>query len=191
MIFSAFSYKAIKPLAILFLKSSNFFDYSPPNTSIHSCVNLKGAYSITKPLPGALLSKNPKSMCEICPSISIIILPLCRSFTYKIYVINEYAASELQKFLHVSREIICSPWSRWWCSFFQQTLDACFHLVHLCKLWHSAYQCVEHGWSNEIWKLCGLLRWARWARCWNSLADAIQLSNSKLECLQRGACLFH
>ena len=46
--------------------------------------NLKGTvFSNSKPLPGALDKKNPKSICISEPSLCNKIFPLCLSLTYK------------------------------------------------------------------------------------------------------------
>ena len=67
--------------------------------SIHtSSVSLNGAVSKLRYPPGAIDNINPKSICNICPSLSIKIFPLWRSFIYNIYVNNEYAASDAAKF---------------------------------------------------------------------------------------------
>ena len=55
----------------------------PPKTSIYSKVNLNGADSKLTP-PGFVPSKNPKSICIICPYASINIFPLCLSFNKSI-----------------------------------------------------------------------------------------------------------
>jgi hypothetical protein len=56
----------------------------PPITLSNSVVNLKGAYSSFKPLPGKVVNTNPKSICAICPSLSSNILALCLSLIYSI-----------------------------------------------------------------------------------------------------------
>ncbi len=81
MILSACSYSAIYPSRINSLYSLYFLDLMPPSTSTCSEVSLKCApFSRWMPLPGALESRKPKSMCMMWPSMSTRMLPLCLSF---------------------------------------------------------------------------------------------------------------
>lgn len=84
IIFYAFYYRAMKPCFMSSRYSTNVFDRGPPRTWTSSAVSLKGAFSNLTPLPGALERKNPKSICIMCPSMSINILPLCLSLICKI-----------------------------------------------------------------------------------------------------------
>ena len=49
-------------------------------------------------LPGEVVNKNPKSICNKCPFYDISILPLCLSLIYTKYIKSEYAAKESMKF---------------------------------------------------------------------------------------------
>ena len=48
--------------------------------------------------PGAMDSRNPKSMCMMCPSESMSRLPLWRSLIRRMYENREYAAKLAAKF---------------------------------------------------------------------------------------------
>ena len=65
------------------LKYKKVRDLTPPRISTNSFVSLNGALSNRIPLPGAFDSKNPKSICTICPYLSISKLALCRSLIYR------------------------------------------------------------------------------------------------------------
>lgn len=65
----------------------------PPIKSRYSVVNLNGDFQKFI-FPGANPKINPKSIWIICPSISIRILPLCRSLSFSTQVIREAPTRE-------------------------------------------------------------------------------------------------
>ena len=67
IILSACSWRAMKPDYRYFLNFLNFLDFSPPRTSMNSCVSLKGAFSNFRPCPGKLDRRKPKSMWIMWP----------------------------------------------------------------------------------------------------------------------------
>ena len=72
---------ALNPSLNNLLNSRNEVPVGPPNTSIYSGGNLKGAAS-NPILPGVLLNINPKSIWIRCPSLSKRMLPLCLSLIW-------------------------------------------------------------------------------------------------------------
>ena len=82
--FSDDACSAMNPLVNALTKSPKIGDSNPPKTSTISSVSLNGALSRLNEPPGAIDRRNPKSICMICPSVSINRLPLCRSFTNSI-----------------------------------------------------------------------------------------------------------
>jgi len=107
----------------------------PPITRTISSVSLMSGSKPRLP-PGELSNMKPKSMCMIWPWVSIMILPLWRSFICRRYVITLYAAIDLTKLRRTfwNSLVVSSP--------------CC-----VMKYWYMSLSVVRPSWSLDV--ACG------------------------------------